>query len=1055
MQNIIAAIHDIPIHHIIEKYIELKPAGINFKAKCPFPGHAEKTASFTVSPGKNICWCFGCNRGGDAISFVQIFNGYNKPFEAIQEICKKFNISIPEHSYEHLDEETYRKKEEIKIINHFAQEYYTANLFKKENALALEYLLTRVTRQDIEKWQLGFAENSWTGFFDYATSKGFKTDSLLSSGLVSQKNNKVFDFLRNRIIFPVQDRSGGIIAFAGRTMEEKKDVPKYLNTPETVAYSKKAVLYGLNLARKTIIEKKGAYLVEGYFDVIRMHQIGIENTVAPCGTAFTDEQIDECARLCDSFILIGDGDDAGMKSMLRSGPMIIDKGLNCNVIPLLSDAEKTDPDSLFKTKEIFREYKEKHLQDFILWLTGIKAEWIKNYPDRREKSIAEISNLIAKYNSATRQEDYINQVSKIIPSKKLWQQKIRNITKAKESEDSDSLPAGINLEDFYKYGFYEYGNKYYFKTKSAIIRGSNFVMKPLFHIQSTLNAKRLYEITNEFGHREIIELPQKDLVSLQSFKLRVESLGNFLWESSETELNRLKRFLYEKTETCVEIIQLGWQRHGFYAWANGIFNGEFKATDKNGIVEFNNKNYYLPAFSSIYSHDDLLFVSERRFVHHNDTGVSFYDYTDQLMKVFGKNAAIAVCFYMASLFRDIIVKKFNFFPILNLFGPKGAGKTELAVSILQFFGRQSKGPNLNNTSKAALADHVAQFVNAVIHIDEYKNNIDYEKIEFLKGLWDGTGRTRMNMDKDKKKETTAVDSGIIFSGQEMPTADNALFSRLVYLTFHKTEYTDKEKALFNRLKDVEKSGLTHITHEILMHRSYFLKNYFENYDKTIEDMMMALGELIIEDRILRNWVILISSYLTLRDKVKLPFNYNDILIIARDQLVIQNQETKRNNEVSTFWNIVQYMYSDGHIQEGVDYKIEFEDMIETDLLKNEWKEPRHILYMQHTRIFTLYRKHGRQAGEKILPTDSIDYYLRTDKRFLGKKKSVAFRDIDPKTGIEKEILRGDGTFRKKRKITKAYCFLYDELNIDLTSGDITDIEENEYSETENEKKIPF
>lgn len=1055
MQNIIAAIHDIPIHHIIEKYIELKPAGINFKAKCPFPGHAEKTPSFIVSPGKNICWCFGCKRGGDAISFVQIYYGYSKPWEAIKEIAQKFNIPIPEKSFEKQDEEKYQKIEEIKIINHFAQEYYAANLLKKENVLAMKYLTSRIPKQEIEKWQLGYAEDIWTGFYDYAIKKGFKTDALLASGLVSEKNKKVFDFLRGRIIFPIFGRSGGIIAFAGRILQEKKDIPKYLNIPETIAYSKKSVLYGLNFARKTITQKKGVYLVEGYTDVIRMHSIGIENTVAPCGTSLTEEQIAECGRLCDSFILISDGDDAGMKSMLRSGPMIIAKGYNCNLIPLLSDKGKTDPDSLFKSKDIFKQYKDKHLKDFIIWLTETRAGWIKNYPDRKTKSITEISKLIISYDSSTRQEEYINQVSKIIPPKKLWQQEIRNLTKAKESDDADSLPEGIDLEAFYKYGFYEYNNKYYFKTKNQILRGSNFIMKPLFHVQSTINAKRLYEITNEFGHREIIELPQKDLVSLQAFKLRTESLGNFLWELSEAELNRLKRYLYEKTETCHEITQLGWQRHGFFAWANGIFNGEFKETDKNGIVEFENKNYYLPALSSIYSHDELLFVSERRFIHLDYSGTSFHDYTDLLIKVFGENAAIAVCFYLASLFRDIIVKKFNFFPILNLFGPKGAGKTELAVSILQFFGKQNKGPNLNNTSKAALADHVAQFVNAVIHIDEFKNNIDYEKIEFLKGLWDGTGRTRMNMKKDEKKETTAVDSGIILSGQEMPTADNALFSRLVYLTFYKTEYSDKEKALFNRLKDVEKSGLTHITNDILMHRKHFIKNYFQAYDKCMEDIQLALENHIIEDRILRNWVILVSAFLTLRDKINLPFTYNDILSIASRQLIIQNQETKRNNEVSTFWNIVQYLYSDGHIQEGVDYKIELNDMLETDIMKSDWKEPKNVLYIQHTRIFTLYRKHGRQAGEKILPTDSIDYYLRTDKRFLGKKRSVSFRDIDPKTGVEREIPRGDGTMRKKRKITRAYCFLYDELNITLTSGDTIDIEEEEYEIDDKNGKIPF
>jgi len=238
----------------------------------------------------------------------------------------------------------------------------------------------------------------------------------------------------------------------------------------------------------------------------------------------------------------------------------------------------------------------------------------------------------------------------------------------------------------------------------------------------------------------------------QAFKLRVESLGNFLWEAGDPELNKLKRYLYEKTDSCHEIVQLGWQKHGFFAWANGIYNGDFTATDKHGIVDHHGKKYYLPALSDIYEKEDTLFMNERRFTHTPKSNIGMYDYCSKLITVFGPNAKIAVSFYLATLYRDILVKKFNFFPILNLFGPKGAGKTELAVSIMAFFGRQAKGPNINNTSKAALADHVAQVSNACVHIDEYKNSIDYEKIEFLKGLWDCTGRTRMNMDKDKKRK---------------------------------------------------------------------------------------------------------------------------------------------------------------------------------------------------------------------------------------------------------------------------------------------------------------
>jgi hypothetical protein len=357
--------------------------------------------------------------------------------------------------------------------------------------------------------------------------------------------------------------------------------------------------------------------------------------------------------------------------------------------------------------------------------------------------------------------------------------------------------------------------------------------------------------------------------------------------------------------------------------------------------------------------------------------------------------------------------------------------------MMHFFGKEGKGPNMNNTTKAALADHVAQRSNAFVHIDEYKNSVDYEKIEFLKGLWDGTGRTRMNMDKDKKKETTAVDCGVILSGQEMPTADIALFSRLIYLNFYKTEYSDSEKKSFNKLKEIEKKGLTHITHEILSYRSHFIENYNDHYERISTEVNTELVKDIIEDRLFRGWVMILAAYSVLENKVSLPFTHKTLIDNAVRQLRVQQRETRNSNEISTFWNLVQYMYADGLIQENVDFKIDFLESIKTDLCNIVFDEPKNVIFIQHSRIIPLYRKHGKSYADRILPADSIDYYLRNDKRFLG-KKDVAFKAIDPKTGAEllkapdPETGKGGG---KMRKITKAYAFIYDDLVITLHNAD--------------------
>jgi DNA primase len=1061
MHILIDKIHDLPIHSVIEKYTTIEKAGTGYKAKCPFPGHDDKTASFHVSDNKGICKCFGCGRGGDAISFVQTMRGYAKPWEAMLEIAKGFNLPIPEQKeLTPEQEEQYRKKEQLKIVYEVAAEYYRENLFKVDNCLALEYTLSRTTKELIDKFTIGYADKHWTGLYDYMREKNFKNEILLESKLVSEKNGKFFDFFRDRIMVPLCDRSGSVVAFSGRIMPgAADDQPKYINSPESEIFSKRNTLFALNQARTAISKKEGVYLVEGQFDVLRLFSIGVENAVAPSGTALSAEQLAEIKRYSHNLVLIYDRDSAGTKATDRSGLLAIDSGFNCNVVMLPStDGEKQDPDSFFKSHKQFSEYKDCNIMDFIVWKTWQMEKNIKGFPDRKSKAINEICKLILKYENGSRQDIYLDHVSKIIPDKALWKKEINLLTKEQNKKETIVVvPEGVSLKDFERFGFYTEKNCYWFNKGTGVVRASNFVMKPMFHIQSTLNAKRLFEVTNEHGIIEVIELLQKDMVSLPAFKLRIESLGNFLWEAGEPELNRLKRYLYEKTDTCFEITQLGWQKHGFFAWSNGIYNGQFTGIDKHGIVNHDQKKYYLPALSDIYDKDDSLFMSERKFIHLKNNTISLTDYCNRLVSVFGDNAKIAIAFLMATLYRDLIIKRFNNFPILNLFGPKGAGKTELAVSIMSFFGHQGKGPNINNTSKASLADHVSQVRNACVHIDEYKNSVEYEKIEFLKGLWDGTGRTRMNMDKDKKKETTAVDSGVILSGQEMPTADIALFSRLIYLTFHKVEYTEAEKLQFDELKELEKKGLTHLTNEILSHRGYFIEKYQDCYDATCEMFREQLKTDTVEARLFNNWAMVIAAYVTLKDKIEVPFSINQMIKQAVSQLLVQQRETRTGNEVTSFWNIIQFLWADGQIQEQCDFDIESCIKLTVEDKSFEWLEPKRVIFVQHSRILPLYQKFGKQVSEKILPTASIDFYLRNDRRFLGKKPTHRFRNIDPNTKQWDTV--------KPWKVTTSYVFDYDALNKDIgitmhSESDQTEIKEVQLTsryekEVSENKKLPF
>ena len=523
----------------------------------------------------------------------------------------------------------------------------------------------------------------------------------------------------------------------------------------------------------------------------------------------------------------------------------------------------------------------------------------------------------------------------------------------------------------------------------------------------------------------------QEACSLSKFKQRIEGLGNFIWMAKEDHLTKLKMFLYDNTESAVEITQLGWQSKGFFSFGNGIVYGnQWYTTDEYGIVRLGDDvgNFYLPANSKIYRDETKLFAFERRFVHLGYGNVTLHDYTTQLIDVFGDNAKVGMCFLLATLFRDVIAGYTKSFPILNLFGPVGSGKSELGHSLMSFFIIDNTPPNIQNSTVPALGDIIAQCSNALVHIDEYKNSIDYQKIEFLKGLWDGAGRSRMNMDRDKKREITAVDCSVILSGQEMPTADIALFTRVIFLTFNQSVYSEEAKRKFEDMKSVRKHGLSHLTIEILRHRAKFETEFVSNYNTCLSDLVQNTKHEDVQDRILRNWCTPLAAFRTLSGVLDLPIEYRDLLRICVDHVLMQNNECKSSNELAGFWNVVAYLYQDGLIFKDSDFKIKYVNRFKTDTSHlMEWYEPKPVIMLRKNRIFMLYKKNGKMVGDTTLPDETLAYYLEHSKEFIGLKKSVRFRNI---VDGKHETVSYTDSFGQERvrgadSIDRAYCFDYD------------------------------
>ena len=872
-----------------------------------------------------------------------------------------------------------------------------------------------------------------------------KREFLSELGLV---NKGGYDQYQDRVVIPIHDRYGHVIGFTARCLGDEQ--PKYKNSADSILFHKSRVLFGMEDAWRQAAKTDKMFLVEGAPDCMRLQSIGVLNTVAALGSAWNKDHFALIKKSASKVCFLPDDDPPkrgehfghGVQVVFEAGKLAMECGLSVSIkeIPDTENTHKQDPDTFYQNMNVFNSVEE---VDFILWRAQ-KAFRFAQTTEEQRVVVREIAYLLTLIDDPTGVSMYVDKLSAISGKKGFWKEAIN--AEKKRIEEEEKRERGEAVDDLYKrFGFYVEQGKYFSITeKGNVYEWSNFTMEPLFHIKDNLNPKRLYMLTNELHMKVLIELNQEDLVSISKFKQRIEGQGNFIWKATERELTKLKSFLYEKTETASQIKQMGWQREGFYAFGNGaFFKNKFYTADEYGIVRLPDLgNYYLPSSSKIYKDDARLFTFEKQFVHLNYSSVTLEEFTTQLFKVFGDNGRIGFAFYLATLFRDVVTNASaeHWFPILNLFGPKGSGKSELGHTLLSLFTIAYKAPNIQNSTISALNDTVAASANALAHIDEYKNDLDPKVIEFLKGLWDGTGRSRMNMDLDKKKEVTAVDAGIILSGQEMPTADIALFSRLIFLQFPRSEFTHEEKHNYMELMKMRSRGLTHLTIELLKYRKRFEQNYASMFREVQKTVNAELSGQRCEDRIVNNWCVPLAALKVLQDVVPtLP--YDTLFQIIIEGIRKQSAECKTNGELGNFWNTVQYLASEGILIDTGDYTIKYLTSLKTDAVDCSWGVEKPILYMQTTRVFNLYRKEGRQAAEKVLPIDALKYYLANNAAYLGKKN---VRLYVFKNGYQQlDSLRKDKSGNPV-KLTKIYlCLtfdykkLVDQFGINLVIGNGT------------------
>jgi len=430
---------------VVQEFVPLKKRGVNYLGLCPF--HNEKTPSFTVSPSKEIFKCFGCGKVGNSVNFVMEHEHLSYP-EALKYLAKKYHIEVVEKelSQEELDKQN--ERESLLVVTAFAARQFTQNLFQTDEGISigLTYFKERGFRQDtLKKFEVGYSFEKRDAFSKKALEDGYKQDFLVKTGLSIQNEDRIFDRFSGRVMFPIHSLSGQVLGFGGRILKTELKSAKYLNSPESEIYHKSRILYGVYQARKSISQEDKCYLVEGYTDVMSLHEVNIENVVASSGTSLTQEQVRLIKRFTQNITILYDGDAAGIKASIRGIDLVLEEGMNVKIV-LLPEGE--DPDSYSKkvSNEEFTKFLKENETDFIRFKTQLLLSESDNDPIRKADLIRDVVKSIAVIPEAITRTVYIKECSTVLEvSEPILYHEVNKLRQQKSFQDRNKYPGPEDL----------------------------------------------------------------------------------------------------------------------------------------------------------------------------------------------------------------------------------------------------------------------------------------------------------------------------------------------------------------------------------------------------------------------------------------------------------------------------------------------------------------------------------------------------------------------------------------------------------------------------------